>query len=121
MWELIQELEFQFDSSLADRAMSTVDSSPKSAANSLDTISDAELSASLPALRRIAEELFSDSVELAVEHDPELDDEWYVVFSVKLKADPAQALPLRLAWYERTWALLGPRCRLIRLSIETSS
>ena len=51
-------------------------------------------------------------------HSFEIDGVQYVVFSVTLKADLSQALPLRLEWYHRTAPLLTGRLDQVVLSIE---
>lgn len=79
---------------------------------------DAVLQEKLPALRCIAEDLFGDPVTMTIESDPELDGVQYVIFSVTLKADLSQALPLRLEWYHRTAPLLTGRLDQVVLSIE---
>ncbi|MSR60672.1 MAG: hypothetical protein EXS05_24035 [Planctomycetaceae bacterium] len=78
---------------------------------------DADLRAKLPVLRQIAAELFGEPVTVEAECDVEIDDDWYVVFSVVLKGNPSRAIPLELEWLRRTNTLLDPRYHLIRLSI----
>ena len=79
---------------------------------------DPQLQAQLPELRRIAVELFGEPVTVETECDAEVDDDWYVVFSVVLPRERASAsLSLRREWYQKTWPLLGRRSHLLRLAI----
>jgi hypothetical protein len=98
--------------------MSIVESTSAHASAVPLTFPDAGLQAVLPALRQIAMEIFGEPVRMEVECDPEIDDSCYVVFSVVLKVEISQAMPLRLEWYRRTEPLLVNRLDQVVLSID---
>jgi hypothetical protein len=76
------------------------------------------VSARIPELRRITEQIFPGTVETEVAEDPEIGDYRMLVFNVEARGGFKQIHELRLEWYKQTAELLGNDVDLIVLSVH---
>jgi len=75
------------------------------------------LSAWMPDVKRITEELFPGPFSCSDESDPEYPDDTYVVVTVESTGDMGDIVRRRCAWHERLRALSPDLFGKIRLSI----
>ena len=71
----------------------------------------------LAMLRAFATELFHGDIHIAVEEDPDIGDEQYLVFSVEMRDSLEEVARRRREWYNLTGGLLGSDCELVQLVI----
>lgn len=71
----------------------------------------------IPELKQLAEELFPGEVCWAIETDPELPSEHYVLFDVSSSDEYSEISKRERVWFEKASELLGDDCDKVRLFV----
>ena len=93
----------------------TKSSVPREVDPAREMLERAGVLARLAELQRITEELFPGEVSYAIETDPEIPSEHYVLFDVSVPKDYAETSRRRREWFQRTYDVLGDDCDKVRL------